>query len=309
MKHLSLLFLILLAGLSGFCQGNKNYRFASKARRVVLPFELSNNHIYVKVRINNSDSLDFLFDNGAGSSGIMIDSAVAARIGLQPTGKITAGMTGGSSDFLITDSVRLEVAGLEVFKQKAAWFHLKEQEAEEGHRIDGILSYSFFRYFVFEIDYPRRLLTISAPANYRDAQWKNKLPLVDLDRNRVPIVAGTLITARGKKIRTQFTIDTGHDEYLVLGKSFVRNNDLASDTLKRQPARVSKGLGGDTNNKAGRIKSFSLGPVIVNKPDVLFSFDREGFYAGFNGALLGGRFFRTYKLILHYPGKYMLLVK
>jgi predicted aspartyl protease len=311
MKYVSFLFLLLLAlsGAPGFCQQGKAFRFPSAEQRISIPFELSNNHIYVWVRINDSDSLSFLFDNGAGSSGIMIDSAVAAKLGLEPTGKISASMTGGNSDFLITDSVSLQIGGLRVFSQKAAWFHLKEQEAAEGHRIDGILSYSFFKYFVFEIDYKNRVLAIIAPEAYNNARWKQKIPLVDLDKNRVPIVSGMLVTAKGKRIPTKFTIDTGHDEYLVLGKRYIARNGLSADTLKRQPPRLDKGLGGDTYNRKGRIGSLSIGSLRVGNPDVLFSFDREGFYAGFDGALLGGRFFKNYKLVLNYPAKYLVLTK
>ncbi len=68
-----------------------------------LVFDLWNNHIYVKVKINNSGPFDFLFDSGAGASGLIIDSALASNIGLKATGKVTIGATGGQSDFLITD--------------------------------------------------------------------------------------------------------------------------------------------------------------------------------------------------------------
>lgn len=255
MKHLSIIIsvLVILTSTIGNCQITKEYTFTSKKEKITVPFELWNNHIYLKVKINNSQTLDFLFDNGAGSSGIMIDSSIAANLGLQPTGKINATMTGGKNDFLITDSVSLQIDSLIVLKQKVAWFLLKEQEQEEGHKIDGILSYSFFKYFVFEIDYKNQLLTIIAPENYNDNKWKNKTSMIDLDKNKVPIVSGSLITKKGKKIMTQFTIDTGHDEYFVLGKRFIMQNGLSSDTLKRQPNRVNKGLGGNTDNKAGYI--------------------------------------------------------
>jgi len=302
-------FLLLFVLHSAFAQPDKDFRLHNKQHKVVIPFELWNNHIYIKVRVNNSDSLCFLFDNGAAASGIMVDSSMASKIGLKETGKITAAMTGGNSDFLITDSVSLTIGKLFIFKQKAAWFHLKEQEKDEGHKIDGILGYSFFKYFVFEVDYLNKRLTIADPHYYNDKKWANKIPLVDLDKNRVPIVTGTLISKKGKKIKSNFTMDTGHDEYIVLGKQFVIDNKLENDTLRIQPKRDNAGLGGETIHKSGVIKGFSIGAVKVQKSNAIFSFDNEGVYSNFNGVLLGGQFFKTHKLILNYPKKYLVLTK
>ncbi|RYZ21542.1 MAG: hypothetical protein EOO16_12605 [Chitinophagaceae bacterium] len=307
MKRFSVLLPMLLWAMLAAAQGPA-FGFTSAAPRLTVPFERWNHHIYVQVRINGSRPLDFLFDNGAGASGIMIDSSVAAEIGLVPTGRVQAAMTGGSSGFPVTDSVRLGLDSLWVQKQKAAWFQLKAQEPAEGHRIDGILSYSFFRHFVFEIDYRRRLLTIADPAHYNDAQWPRRLPLKDLDQERVLIVEGTLVTKSGRAVRVPFTFDTGHDEYLVLGRRLVERLHLMRDTLRRQPARVRQGLGGVTDLKLGALRSIRIGGIQKTAPDVLFAFDKEGNYAAFNGALLGGRFFERYTLVLHYPKQYAVLV-
>ena len=276
---------------------------------MTFPFELSNSHIYVKVKINNSDNLSFLFDNGAAASGIMIDSSLASKIGLKETGKITGTMTGGKNDFSITDSVSLTINKLFVTKQKVAWFQLKAQEHQEGHKIDGILSYSFFKYFVFEIDYKKRIMTITDPKYYYDKNLKNKIPMIDLDNNKVPIVKGVLTTKNKKVIKTEFIFDTGHDEYIVIGKEFIIKNKLVNDTFKVQPNRVNIGLGGQTIHKSASINSFNIGSIKISNPNTVFSFDEDGFYSTLNGVLLGGQFFKNFILILNYPKKYLVLTK
>lgn len=304
---ISIPLLFLFNSSSG--QPNKNFQFADNKHSMKIPFELSNSHIYVKVKINNSDTLSFLFDNGAAASGIMIDSSVASKIGLKETGKVTATMTGGKNDFSITDSISLTINKLFITKQKAAWFQLKAQEQEEGHKIDGILSYSFFKYFVFEIDYKKRMMTITDPKHYYDKNLKNKTPMIDLDNNKVPIVKGVLMTKNKKAIKTEFIFDTGHDEYIVIGKAFIIKNKLENDTLKVQPKRVNIGLGGKTIHKSACINSFSIGSIKISNPNTVFSFDEDGFYATLDGVLLGGKFFKNYKLILNYPKKYLVLTK
>lgn len=292
-----------------FGQSEKDFQFADHKHSMIIPFELSNSHIYVKVKINNSDTLDFLFDSGAATSGIMIDSSVASKIGLKATNKITANLTGGHGDFFITDSVSLTINTLFVTKQKAAWFQLKAQEKEEGHKIDGILGYSFLKYFVFEIDYLNKCLKFFDPNYYNDKNLLNKISLIDLDKNRVPIILGILTTRKGGKVKTEFTFDTGHDEYIVLGKQFLLNNKLEGDTLEIQPDFINTGLGGETIHKSGIINSFTIGSLTIKKPKIIFAFDSEGIYSDFDGALLGGKFFKNYKLILNYPKKYLVLIK
>ena len=302
-------FFVLFSFLTLFGQSRMNLLFADNKHSMTIPFDLSNNHIYVKVKINNSDTLDFLFDTGAGASGIMIDSTIASNIHLKETGKVTVGGTGGQGDFLITDSVSLAIDKLFIPKQKIAWFQLKDQEKEEGHRIDGILSYSFFKYFVFEIDYKHKTITIIDPKYYRDQNLKNKIEMIDLDNNKVPIVKGLLTTKNKKVIKTSFIIDTGHDEYIVIGKKYITKNKLQKDTLKVQPAKVNSGLFGQTIHKSASISSFKIGSLTISKPNTVFSFDEDGFYSTLDGVLLGGQFFKDYKLILNYPKKYLVLTK
>src|SRR5215471_10752391 len=48
-----------------------------------IPFDLMGNHIYMRGRVNDSDSLWVVLDSGAG--GDVIDAAVAKAIGLEAT--------------------------------------------------------------------------------------------------------------------------------------------------------------------------------------------------------------------------------
>lgn len=292
-----------------FCQTVKAFSFPLDIHSITIPFELNNNHIYVKVRVNNSDTLTFIFDSGAGTSGLMIDSALASAIGLKETGKVTVGATGGQGDFLITDSVSLTIDKLFIQKEKIAWLQFKEQEKEEGHKVDGILSYSFFKHFVFEIDYQKRLLTIGDPKFYDDKILPGKISMIDLDNNRMPVVKGILTTKNKKTIKTEFILDTGHDEYILIGKELIKKNKILNDTLKIQPERVNTGFLGQTIHKSAKITSFKIGTFTDTNPNTIFALDEDGYYATLDGVLLGGKFFKNYKLILNYPKKYVVLIK
>lgn len=130
-----------------------------------------------------------------------------------------------------------------------------------------------------------------------------------MEKNKVPVISAILISKEEKNIEANFVIDTGNDEYLVLGKQFILNNKLENDTLIIQPKSVNTGLGGETIHKTGTIKNFGIGTIKIKNPLTIFSFDNDGFYSTFDGVLLGGRFFKSYKLIINYPKKYLALIE
>jgi hypothetical protein len=304
--RISILFLIF--AFSAKSQTDKpEVIFGGSSSSIQMPFELSNNHIYIKLKINGSDELYFLFDTGAGASGIMIDSAVAVKIGLKETSSIDANLIGGKKRIPLTDSVFLSLDGVTISRQKAAWFNLKEQEQSEGHTIDGILGYSFISLFEIKIDYNSRLMIIADPVDNSENMAGEKLMLDDIKSNKVPVVEGTVTTVKKKKINTSFIIDTGHDESIILGKQFVIKNNLQNDTLDVQPPRYDSAMGGLTNNKHGKLHDVELGTEIIKNPDVVFSFDEDGVFSDMDGGLIGGGFLKSRTLILNYPKNYIII--
>src|SRR5215211_7797690 len=70
-----------------------------------IPFELHNNHIYLKTRINTQGTYYFLFDSGAGASGSVIDKSVAETLKLPVKGNVNAGLIGGNQGLAFTEDV------------------------------------------------------------------------------------------------------------------------------------------------------------------------------------------------------------
>src|ERR1044071_5992964 len=97
-------------------------RFTSGQSAVRVPFELSGDLIVLKVRVNRSRPLHFIFDTGAGIS--VIDPQSARALRLRATGKLKLDATGGSVQSGLIQSVSLSVAGVEVFNQALATIDL-----------------------------------------------------------------------------------------------------------------------------------------------------------------------------------------
>ncbi|MFH1335955.1 MAG: hypothetical protein ABII96_05510, partial [Candidatus Zixiibacteriota bacterium] len=57
----------------------KDYRFTNSASSTRIPFELVSNHIYLKVKVNNSPPLSLILDTGAGAN--CLDLSKAEELG------------------------------------------------------------------------------------------------------------------------------------------------------------------------------------------------------------------------------------
>src|SRR6185295_18178730 len=137
--------------------GQGSYATVSSAQKaaepVVIPFEISNRHILIKVSINNWAPLWFIFDTG--DKVAIVDSARARALGLNLQGEINIGGAGeGSLKGSYVRDASLNVVGVEKHPQPVALtLPLAGMAPKFGHDIDGIIGADFIKEFVVEIDY------------------------------------------------------------------------------------------------------------------------------------------------------------
>jgi hypothetical protein len=67
-------------------------RFASGKSALAIPFELVDDHIYLRVSVNGSSPLSFILDTGASHTILNLRNANAFGMGLQPLGKVEGGI-------------------------------------------------------------------------------------------------------------------------------------------------------------------------------------------------------------------------
>ena len=78
-----------------------DYRFTTGSSSENIPFTYRSQHIYIPLKLEDSDKeLIFLLDSGASMT--VIDSTLAASIGLESGGKIAGAGAGGMADFHMT---------------------------------------------------------------------------------------------------------------------------------------------------------------------------------------------------------------
>ena len=285
----------------------QDFRFTSEdgesARNI--PFELNSNHIYLQVRVNDSEPLWFILDTGASVSVIAEERAEA--LGLELKGELEGRGAGEKSvDVAFIKGVSFQLPDVELRDQTVAAISLKALEPYEGRAIDGVLGYDFLSRFVVEIDYAHRLLHLYDPQSFR-YDGPGEILSITLEEG-VPHVHAQILLPDHDPIKGYFTVDIGSRGALSLTKPFTEANRLLDAVRKTIHAPFGAGVGGETKQLLGRVGGLRLGRFLLKGPVTGFSQDVKGALASPDYAgLIGGEILRRFTVIFDYERKRMIL--
>ena len=287
-------------------EGAADFGFAKGTSAEAIPFEMTENHIFVPVRVNGSEPLWFIFDTGAEMT--VVETSRAKAIGLQLAGSVQARGNGeGTLEAAFVKGVTLALAGAEVRDQTVVAIPLGGLEPFEGRKIDGIVGYDFVSRFVVEIDYAARRMSLHDPKTYAYKGAGERLP-IELVGN-LPHVRATMVGPGGATSEGRFLVDTGSRLAISLNSPFVRANAWALEAAERSvDAPYGVGVGGASKTRVGRLESFRLGRHAVARPVAGFTFDTKGAKASADAAgAIGGEILRRFTVVFDYSRLAMYL--
>ncbi len=273
-----------------------------------VPFELNANHIYLQATVNGSKPLWFLLDTGAEMS--VVDSAVAASVGLTSVGSATARGSGeGTMKAGFAQGVTLGVGRAVASGQTVVTLPLDALEPIDGRSIDGILGHDFIASFVVTIDYASRRVSFRDPARFDTATMSSGERVPIEIEGGIPRIKGTVVLPGAVTIDGVFTVDSGSRTALSFNTPFVRANAAVSRIAEASlDAPYGFGIGGATKTRVGRIDAFRIGSVEFEKPVIGFSFGEKGVDATSSIAgNIGGELMRRFRVTFDYGRKVMVL--
>lgn len=254
-----------------------------------IPFILGNDHyIHIKGKVNNSETLDFIFDSGAGTCVLNERGQKIASIKLdgQTDGE-------GSSGFTVeqtSSSNHLQLSSLN-------WKNLSLTYIDYKGSIntDGVLGYNIFEDKVVEIDYEKSLLIIHSkmPANITGYSKQS----IKHDLN------GTFIQATLNNGEKDFTawylFDTGGSLTIEVGGDYATNNKLYG-TMKNLGKSNATGNGkGFFQNEIVELPILKLfGFAIQDVPIHIASSDKS-FYG--EAGIIGNNVLKRFNTFIDYP--------
>lgn len=307
-KRLLTSFLIFVCGIAGASpQILRAAQKASEPAPLVIPFELVTRHILIRVKINNSDPLWFIFDTG--DKVAIVDLGRAKSLGLNLQGEVNVGGAGaGTVKGSTVRDASVSVIGAEGNPQPVAIaIPLDGLEPRFGHDIDGIIGADFIRQFVVEIDYSARVLRLHDKTRFVYSGSGETLPLTFI-HGGYPIIDTAIIVTGRPPIRGRFVLDFGSGGSLALHRPFVEQQSLPAPSQKTIRALGGGGVGGKITGRNGRIAALKIGKFQIDSPLTLFSEDRSGAFAnseiqGNIGALILSKF----KALLDYGRERIIL--
>lgn len=197
-----------------------------------IPFTLGmDSRIYLKGNVNNSDTLDFLFDTGAGSC-VITSSIIDKKVKLTINGsQKNSGVDG------------VAVVG-KSYKNTFQINNLKWENVPllsidyQNPKFDVILGWVAFEDKIVEIDYEKKMMIIhhSLP-ELSDEYSKLDFKLIE----GIPYVKLKLVVS-GRESEGWFDFDTGSDGTLVVGQKFAAKNSF--HTMKQIGTAKSTGSAG-----------------------------------------------------------------
>lgn len=267
--------------------------------RSSIPFELGGEHMFIKLRVNDSETLDFIFDTGAG--GTVISSATAAALQLEGSKEITSKGGSGEVRVKVVKNSSLQIEDLRIDRVDLQVSPLDHLERSLGRKIDGIVGYDLLKGYVLCINYDNFLLEVYESKGYK---YTGDGEMVKINLGRVP-TAMSKISLDGKEtINAEFILDTGAGLPLAFCTPYAEKHQLRSGITKSYSIE-SFGL---SSNKTvvtiGRLKQFNMHQYEFNEVPVRLYKVTKGVFAqkGIAG-VIGNEILKRFNITFDYKRK------
>jgi len=273
-------------------------RIDNPSGRTTVPFQLLNNHIYAKVKINGKGPFLCIFDTGGHD---LLTPETARLLAVKSEGQAPGTGAGVNVvDTAFARGVSFQIGDLTIAGQTIAVLPFEEREVE-GFPEQGMIGFEVFRRFVTQIDYGKRTLTFIDPARFDPKDAGTPIPFVFY--SHLPQVQGAF-----EGIPGLFDIDTGSRSELDITKPTVAANGLMAKHPKGVAAVDGWGVGGPSRSYITRGSELTLGPIKTSGVVAGFSTDAKGAFADPNyEGNVGSKFLKQFIVTFDYGRQIMYL--
>jgi hypothetical protein len=302
-----------------FCYGifpaaaqNLGFSIVDGQRKVQMPIEIYNNLVVLPVVLNGTLPLKFILDTGVRTA-ILTQKTFSDILNLPYSRRYTISGPGGEKlvDAYVTNNVTIELPG--IMGRGHAMLVLEEDYLQlrnyMGTDVHGILGYELFSRFIVQVDYEKKVLTLTLPEYFRKPRKYQTLPMKIEDTK--PYIITPVVLQDGTSFNAKLLMDSGASHGLLL--------DPTTDSRIQAPAQVissviGRGLGGEITGKVGRIRSIEIGSyklmnAIANFPDPNSYTDTLKTGNIFRNGAVGGEIMSRFSIIFNFPKEEIYLRK
>ena len=260
-----------------------------------IPFTLGkDNGIHLKGKINNSDTLDFLFDTGAGIS-VIPSSIINQKVNLTIDGSQENGGTDGVATVDKSSKNTIEINNLKW--ENVPLLSINYQKPS----FDAVLGWIAFEDKIVEIDYEKSVLVIHPfLPNLSTEYTRLEFKLI----GGIPYIKCKLIVNE-KECEGWFDFDTGSDGELMIGQKFAKDN-LLNNVMKNIGTSKSVGSTGiEIKNNDVILPKLKLGEYEMYQ--IPLSIQEQEVEGNEHNENIGNNILKRFNAIIDFKNNYIYL--
>ena len=296
-------------------QKNELFGFHFKGKRQVtarIPFEIYSNLIIIKVRVDESDTLNFIFDTGV-SSFIITDQTIAKKLKLNVTRTVRINGA-GEKDYLegkVSLGHKIDIGEIQAIKQNMVVLNEDLLKLSEymGITVHGIFGHDLFERFVVKIDFGSKNIWFEEPSRFKIRKSMGDVYPLIVTQSK-PYLEDLQIAQNGHDFqKLRLLVDTGAGHALLLNTQDNPPIYLPDKVIR---ANLGRGLNGNIDGHIGRIGKFKIGnfefsDVLASFPDSLAFSMKFGDEINNRQGCIGGEFLRRFILTFNYQKGYLIM--
>ena len=266
--RLKLLLFFLLFSVSGFSQSE--FQINNIKNKVVIPFKLINNLIFIPVTINGEE-LTFLVDTGVEQT-ILFSLDNKEEVKLFEVEKLKLRGLGSKDAIDSYKSSRNKVEIKDFVDNNHEIYVVLDQEfnfsSHVGIPVNGIIGSNFFKKHIVEIDYDRKKIIVY---NHNHKKITSKLQKKFVKEaitieDKKPYCISNIKTGN-QTIPSKLLVDTGNSDAVWV---FLNKTDKIKLPKKNIQDYLGRGFSGNVYGKRARISSFEFGNKTFYNPLITF---------------------------------------
>jgi hypothetical protein len=239
-------------------------------KKVVIPFQLINNLIFIPIKVNGEE-LTFLLDTGVEET-VLFSLDDQEQIKFYHIEKIKLKGLGANEaiDGFKSSKNTLEINGLA--DDNHTIFLVLDQDinfsSQVGIPVNGIIGYHFFKNHKVEINYQRKKITVYQNDNTRiEKKIKRSFrkDAITIENNK-PYLVST-IESNYKPVASKLLLDTGNSDALWI---FLDKTNAITKPEKTIEDFLGRGFSGEIFGLRGRIDSFTMSEKTFENPIATF---------------------------------------
>ncbi|MBV9277758.1 MAG: aspartyl protease family protein [Candidatus Eremiobacteraeota bacterium] len=263
------------------------------ARTATIPFELVENHVYVKAFLDGKGPYTFIFDTG-GVNIITPEVADALRAAQLGSGKV-GGIGATREQIHLTKVKQVDLGSAHLIDQDFLVLDIAHSfGVSTGMHVDGLIGSEVLSRFITTFDYANRQITFALRGS-QTTQLSN--PIDFAFNGDTPQIRATLDGIPG-----WFTVDTGARGSLSLDAPFVRSHPSIVPPASAPTGTLGFGVGGGAIGRLGRVRELEIGGFTIANPVAAFTMTSQGAFAASDiVGNIGGAIWKRFAVTFDYP--------